>query len=435
MPMMKKLLFLFLLLLSGQIHAVLDIKITQGMEQALPIAVIPFATDVPEGDVLPVDMHVTIANDLARSGRFKPMDVQDMPQRPHRFQDVNFSDWRLLGMENVLLGNIKKLEDGGYEIRFRLVDIYRGKQIAGFRIPASKNRLRRTAHRISDIVFEKLTGIPGAFDTRIAYVTVQKQIDGSKLFALQIADADGFNPKVLLESSEPLMSPSWSPNGRRIAYVSFEGKSSSIYIQNVSTGTRDRVASFDGINSAPAFSPDGTRLALTLSKDGNPEIYILHLSDNRLQRITRNRAIDTEAFWSPDGARLVFTSDRGGSPQIYEVTLRNGRIKRLTFEGQYNARPRYSPDGEAVTMVHGRNGNYRIAIKDLEDGYLEILSRGSQDESPSFAPNGSMIIYATAREGRSELAAVSADGRVHQRLGLQEGEVREPAWGPFQSSP
>ncbi len=191
----------------------------------LPIAVVPFATDIPEGDTLPVDMHVTIANDLARSGRFKPMNVADMPQKPDRFQDVNFSDWRLLGMENVLLGNIKKLENGNYEIQFRLVDIYRGTQIAGFRIPASKNQLRRTAHRISDIVFEKLTGIPGAFDTRIAYVTVQKQIDGSKLFALQIADADGFNPKVLLESSEPLMSPSWSPAGRKLADVSFEGKS------------------------------------------------------------------------------------------------------------------------------------------------------------------------------------------------------------------
>lgn len=433
--MMKRILFLFFLLLSGQTHAVLDIKITQGMEQALPIAVVPFAADIPEGDTLPVDLHVTIANDLARSGRFKPMDIQDMPQRPHRFQDVNFSDWRLLGMENVLLGNIKGRENGNYEIEFRLVDIYGGTQIAGFRIPASKNQLRRTAHRISNIVFEKLTGIPGAFDTRIAYVTVQKQIDGSKLFALQIADADGFNPKVLLESSEPLMSPSWSPDGHKLAYVSFEGKSSSIYVQDITTGTRERVASHDGINSAPAFSPDGTRLALTLSRDGNPEIYILHLSGNRLQRVTRNRAIDTEPFWSPESDKLAFTSDRGGSPQIYEVTLRDGSVKRLTFEGQYNARPRYSPDGKALTMVHGSNGNYRIAIKDLEGGYLEVLTRGSQDESPSFAPNGSMIIYATSGRGGSELAAVSADGRVHQRLALQEGEVREPAWGPFQSSP
>ncbi len=432
--MMKKTLFLFLFFFCTQTQAVLDIKITQGMEQALPIAVVPFATDIPEGDDLPVDMHVTIANDLARSGRFKPMDVADMPQRPHRFQDVNFSDWRLLGMENVLLGSIKRMDNGDYEIQFRLVDIYRGTQIAGFRIPASKNRLRRTAHRISDIVFEKLTGTPGAFDTRIAYVTVNKQ-DGGKLYTLQIADADGFNARVLLESSEPLMSPAWSPDGRKLAYVSFEGKSSSIYVQDITTGSRERVASHEGINSAPAFSPDGRRLALTLSRDGNPEVYILHLSDNRLQRVTRNRAIDTEPFWSPEGDKLAFTSDRGGSPQIYEVTPGNGAVKRLTFEGQYNARPRYSPDGNHITMVHGNNGNYRIAIKNLEDGYLDVLTRGSQDESPSFAPNGSMIIYATSGRQGSELAAVSADGRVHQRLALQEGEVREPAWGPYQSTP
>ncbi len=432
---MKKLFLLTCLLISSQAHAVLDIKITQGMEEALPIAVVPFATDVPPDDVLPLDMHVTIANDLARSGRFKPMDVKDMPQKPSRFQDVNFSDWRLLGMENVLLGGISKMPDGNYEIQFRLVDIYSGSQIAGFRIPASKSQLRRTAHRISDIVFEKLTGIPGAFDTRIAYVTVQKQADGNKQFALQIADADGFNPKVLLESSEPLMSPAWSPDGRRIAYVSFEGRSSSIYIQNITTGKRERVASHSGINSAPAFSPDGTRLAMTLSRDGNPEIYIMHLSSGRLQRLTSHRAIDTEPFWSPDGGKLAFTSDRGGSPQIYEMTVQGREVRRLTFEGSYNARPRYSPDGKAITMVHGQNGGYRIAIKDLRDGYLDVLTRARLDESPSFAPNGSMIIYATTGRGGSELAAVSADGRVHQRLALQEGEVREPAWGPFQSSP
>lgn len=433
--MMKKLLLPLLLVLCGPAHAVLDIKITQGMEEALPIAVVPFGRDISDEESLPIDMHVTIANDLGRSGRFKPMEVQDMPQRPHRFQDINFSDWRLLGMENVLLGNIQARAGGGYEIHFRLVDVYKGTQIAGFRIPTSKNQLRRTAHRISDIVFEKLTGIPGAFDTRIAYVTVQKQIDDSKLFALQIADADGFNPKVLMESSEPLMSPAWAPDGRSLAYVSFEGKTSSIYIQDINTGRREQVASHQGINSAPAFSPDGTRLALTLSRDGNPEIYILHLSSDRLQRITNHRAIDTEPYWSPDGSKLAFTSDRGGSPQIYEVSLREGQIKRLTFEGPYNARPRYSPDGRAIAMVHGKGGNYRIAIKDLKGGYLDVLTRASQDESPSFAPNGSMIIYATGGRHGSELAAVSADGRVHQRLALQEGEVREPAWGPFQSSP
>ena len=431
---MKKILFPLLLLLSSQAQAVLDIKITQGMEEALPIAVIPFTFDGQAG-ALPIDMHVTIANDLARSGRFKPMPVKDMPQKPSAFADVNFHDWRLLGMENLVIGSIKSKEDGSYEIQFRLLDVYKGNQIAGFRIPATNDSLRRTAHRISDVIFEKLTGIQGAFDTRIAYVTVKKQADGSKLHTLQIADADGFNPKVLLDSTEPLLSPAWSPDGSSLAYVSFEDKNSRVYIQDVSTGQRRLVAAHPGINSAPAFSPDGNSLALTLSKDGNPEIYIMNLSDGRLRRVTRNPAIDTEASWSPDGSKLAFTSDRGGTPQIYQIDLQSNQVQRLTFDGPYNARPRFSPDGKSLTMVHGDNGNYRIAIMDLRQGYLNVLTRARLDESPSFAPNGSMIIYATNGPNGSELAAVSSDGRVHQRLALQDGEVQEPAWGPFLSSP
>ena len=432
--LLKRILVPALLLLSGPAHAILDIKITQGMEQALPIAVIPFAYDGQPG-TLPLDMHVTIANDLARSGRFKPMPVKDMPQQPSAFADVNFHDWRLLGMENVVIGNINAQPDGSYIIEFRLLDVYKGSQIAGFRIPASRDSFRRTAHRISDVIFEKLTGIRGAFDTRIAYVTVKKQADGSKLHTLQIADADGFNPKVLLESKEPLLSPAWSPDGSSLAYVSFENRQSHIYIQDVSSGQRRLVAAHPGINSAPAFSPDGNRLAMTLSKDGDPEIYIMELADGSLRRVTRNPAIDTEASWSPDGKRIAFTSDRGGTPQIYQVDLQSGELKRLTFDGSYNARPRYSPDGRSLTMVHGEGGNYRIAIMDLQQGYLDVLTRARLDESPSFAPNGSMIIYATSGRYGTELAAVSSDGRVHQRLALQDGEVQEPAWGPFLSSP
>jgi TolB protein len=432
--MLKRIVVLLCLLISSQAHAILDIKITQGMEEALPIAVIPFAFDGPPGS-LPIDMHVTIANDLARSGRFKPMAVTDMPQKPSAFADVNFHDWRLLGMENLVIGSIKTKEDGSYEIEFRLLDVYKGSQIAGFRIPATNSSLRRTAHRISDVIFEKLTGIRGAFDTRIAYITVKKQADGTKLHTLQIADADGFNPKVLLDSTEPLLSPAWSPDGSSLAYVSFEDKHSKVYIQDVSTGQRRLIAAHLGINSAPAFSPDGNSLALTLSKDGNPEIYIMNLADGRLRRITHNPAIDTEASWSPDGTRLAFTSDRGGTPQIYQIDLQSSRVQRLTFDGPYNARPRYSPDGKTLTMVHGGNGNYRIAIMNLRQGYLDVLTRARLDESPSFAPNGSMIIYATNGPNGSELAAVSSDGRVHQRLALQEGEVQEPAWGPFLSSP
>ena len=426
--------YLLLLVLTGmppaQAQGELEIFIDTGVENALPVAVIPFGWNGAP-DTQPIDLHVTIANDLARSGRFATMDETDMPQQPAEFGHVNFRDWQLLRMENIVIGQLKQTGAGDFEIEFRLLDVYKESQLTGFRIRAGRSQLRRTAHRISDIIFEKLTGVRGAFDTRIAYVTVKQNAAGEEVHSLQIADADGFNPQVLLESDQALMSPAWSPDGQYLAYVSFEGNNSSVFVQDIRTGERNEVAAHRGINSAPAFSPDGRRLALTLSKEGDPEIFVLHLSTNSLQRITHNRAIDTEPHWSPDGSRLVFTSDRGGTPQIYEVDLQGGAPKRLTFEGAYFARPRYSPNGAGITMVHGGNGRYRIGYLDLENGYLSILTKNRLDESPSFSPNGSMIIYATNGRRGSELAAVSADGRVHQRLALQDGEVREPAWGPF----
>lgn len=408
----------------------LKIIIDRGIEKTLPIAVIPYAWDrAPESP--PVDFALTISNDLARSGRFTPMQVQDLPQRPTEIPQINFKDWRLLGMETLVIGKLRQTPDGNYEVEFRLVDVYRGEQISGFSIKSTPKQLRRTAHRISDVIFEKLTGIKGAFDTRIAYITVTKQQDGGKHYNLQIADADGFNPQLLLDSKQPLMSPAWSPDGKRLAYVSFEGGSSAVYVQDILTGERSRVAANEGINSAPAWSPDGSRLAVTLSKDGNPEIYVIHLSSGTLQRITYNAAIDTEPDWNSNGARLAFTSDRGGTPQIYTVDIVSGRTQRLTFDGTYNARPRYSPDGKTMAMIHATRGAYQIAILNIKGGYLNILTDSRLDESPSFAPNGSMIMYATSTRRGSELAAVSVDGRVHQRLALQIGEVREPAWGPF----
>ena len=417
---------------SVQAQGELEIIIDTGVENALPIAVVPFDWNGAP-DAQPIDLHTTIANNLARSGRFATMEERDMPQQPAEFAHVNFRDWRLLRMENIVIGNLKQAGAGDFEIEFRLLDVYKESQITGFRIKATRAQLRRTAHRVSDIIFEKLTGVRGAFNTRIAYVTVRQNAAGEDRYSLQIADADGFNPQLLLESDQALMSPAWSPDGQYLAYVSFEGDNSSVFVQNIRTRERNRVASHRGINSAPAFSPDGGRLALTLSKEGDPEIFVLHLAGNSLQRITHHRAIDTEPNWSPDGSKLIFTSDRGGTPQIYEVDLQGGAPRRLTFEGAYFARPRYSPSGAGITMVHGENGLYRIAYLDLDNGYLSVLTKNRLDESPSFSPNGSMIIYATNGRRGSELAAVSADGRVHQRLALQDGEVREPAWGPFPS--
>ena len=429
MKFIFKLIIASLAFVSVQTHAVLDIKITQGIEQALPIAIVPFGWS-EASNVAPIDLTTIITNDLKRSGRFDVMNELDLPQRPSEYDAINFSDWRKLGMENILIGNLNLTAKGDYEISFRLVDIYRGKQIAGFKIPAKPNLLRRVAHQISDIVFEKLTGTPGAFDTRVAYITVKKTKE-KKIHSLQIADADGFNAQVLLESPEPLLSPAWSPNGKHLAYVSFEGKNSAIYVQDILTGKRERVAAFAGINSAPRWSPEGARLAMTLSKDGNTEIYVMSLHSKTLKRMTKHGGIDTEPTWSPDGRKLAFTSDRSGGPQIYEVDIRGGTPKRVSFEGKYNVRPSYSPDGKSIALVHAVNGAYRIGLLNLSSGTINTLTDAKLDESPSFAPNGGMIIYATTGIRGAQLAAVSVDGRIHQRLGLQQGDVREPAWGPF----
>ncbi len=407
----------------------LRVTIEDGVENALPIAIVPFGWS-QASNLAPIDLTRVITDDLKRSGRFDVMDEPDLPQRPTEFDAINFNDWRKLGMENILIGNLTLTKNGDYDVSFRLIDVYRGKQIAGFRIPAKPNLLRRVAHQISDIVFEKLTGTPGAFDTRIAYITVKKA-KNKKTHTLKIADADGYNAQILLESPEPLLSPAWSPDGKKIAYVSFEGKNSAIYVQDILTGKRERVAAYEGINSAPSWSPEGSRLAMTLSRDGNTEIYVMSLHSKTLKRMTTNGGIDTEPTWSPDGRKLAFTSDRSGGPQIYEIDIRGGEPKRISFDGKYNARPRYSPDGRYISLVHAVNGSYRIGLLDLSNGSINTLTDAKLDESPSFAPNGGMIIYATTGVRGAQLAAVSVDGQVHQRLGLQKGDVREPVWGPF----
>ncbi|MCP4041008.1 MAG: Tol-Pal system beta propeller repeat protein TolB [Gammaproteobacteria bacterium] len=423
-------LLLTLLLLHGNAHAVLTIKITQGSEGALPIAVVPFGgmqtSRTPSGDVASI-----IANDLRRTGLFSPLPENDLPGRPHDGSQVDFRDWRRLGTENLVVGKVMVKPDGSYQIQFQLFDVFKGKQITGYSIPTGSGDLRRTAHQISDIIYEQLTGEKGAFTTRVAYVTETVARDGKKRYALQIAESDGFNSHGVLESTQPILSPAWAPDGKKLAYVSFEGKRPAIYIQNIFLGTREKVSSFAGLNGAPAWSPDGMRMALTLSKDGNPEIYVLDLRTRALTRLTRNPAIDTEPAWTPDGKTLVFTSDRGGKPQIYRIASQGGKARRLTFEGDYNARASISPDGKEMVMVHGGRNIFRIALMNLETRSLRALTDGRLDESPSFAPNGAMVIYASSDARGGALAAVSVDGRVHQRLSIQHAQVREPAWSPF----
>ncbi|MES9905016.1 MAG: Tol-Pal system beta propeller repeat protein TolB [Sedimenticola sp.] len=428
--MLARLIPILMLLCVSLNAAALNIEITRGAEGALPVAVVPFGWAGP-GVPPAEDVADIVRNDLARSGRFSAMPVKDMLAQPHNDSEVEFRDWKALDMDNLVVGQISANGEGGYRIRFQLFDVFKGEQLDGYEMTTTAKFLRSTAHQIADYIYEKLTGEKGAFDTRVAYVTSTRKADGGQQVMLKMADADGINPVTLVTSSDPLMSPAWSPDGRRIAYVSLENKQASIYVQEVYAPRRQKVASFKGINGAPAWSPDGRKLAMTLSKDGNPEIYVYDINRKTLARLTNHYSIDTEPAWSPDGRYLVFTSDRGGKPQIYRVPSFGGKVSRVTFEGNYNARASYSGDGKLLTLVTRQGGAFRIAVLDLASGSQQILSDGELDESPSFAPNGSMVIYATKVGGKGELAAVSVDGRVHQRLANQEGDVREPAWSPF----
>ncbi len=419
---------LYLTIGAGTGQAALTIEITQGMEGAMPIAIIPFGW-TGSAAAAPENIAAIISSDLSRSGRFAPLPDRDLVANPTTAEQVQFHNWRMLNVDNLVVGQLKETGAGGYTIQFQLFDVFRGKQLIGYSFPVSHADLRRVAHHISDLIYEKLTGEPGAFNTRIAYVTTANT-GAQKSYTLLIADSDGYNAQTILRSNQPLMSPAWSADGKRIAYVSFENETAEIYTQDVASSERRKLAAFKGINGAPAWSPDGRRLALTLSRDGNPEIYSMDLASRALRRLTTNAAIDTEPVWSPDGRSIVFTSDRGGAPQLYRIAASGGRAERLTFEGKYNAGADFSPDGRKLAMVHGKSGAYRIAVLDLETGLLRVLTDGQLDESPSFSPNGSMIIYATGTGNREVLAAVSVDGRFRQRLSLQAGNVREPAWSP-----
>lgn len=419
------------LLISGVARAGLTIDITQGIDSALPIAVVPFGWQGPAMNP-PQDIAGIIASDLRRSGMFSPLDKNDMLSRPTDGSQINYRDWRLLGVPNLVVGRMTSVGDE-YKIQFQLFDVNRGAQQVGFSFTAKKKDLRRIAHQISDIIFETITGQKGAFTTRMAYITTKVwRTNNVRYYSLWVADIDGHNAQLIVRSRDPLMSPSWSPDGRKLAYVSFEQRRPMIFMQDIFTAKRQKLSAFKGINGAPSWSPDGTRLAMSLSKDGNSELYVMHVASARLQRLTNHPAIDTEPTWSPDGQRIAFTSDRGGKPQVYEVSVRGDKPKRLTFEGRYNARPSYSPDGKQIAFINGHGNIFRVAVLELDTGIMQILTKSTLDESPSFAPNGSMIIYATEYLNRGVLAAVSVDGRVQQRIALDDdGDAREPAWGPF----
>lgn len=421
------LLLVALMMTAAPVQARLIIEITGGYEAAIPIAVVPFAPAGAEGQVMQ-QIDRILRDDLDRSGRFRVLPEGDLVSRANQPEDVQFRTWQALGQEFLVIGRIDSKGLGQYQVEFNLFDTFRKEQLVAYRIPSTVKGLRRTAHRIADLVYQEITGQAGAFSSRIAYVTDSVSEKKGREYRLQVADADGYNPQTILTSREPIMSPCWSPDGKRIAYVSFEKNAPSIFVQTLATGAREKVSAYVGLNGAPAWSPDGTRLALTLSKDGSPDIYILDLVSRSLQRLTRSFSIDTEPVWSVDGSRIIFTSDRGGRPQLYSISIREKQVQRLTYEGDYNAGAAVSPDGKFLAMVHGSNGAYRIAVQELATGSLSVLTDGVADESPSFALNGSMILYATRFGGREQLAAVSVDGRVRQRLLTSSGGVREPVW-------
>ena len=404
----------------------LEIDIVGGNAAALPIAVVPFGGSCGETDVDGV-----VRADLTRSGQFRSPEPASLPERPTQGSQVAYPTWRMLKQDYLLIGRCVPGGDG-YRAEYELFDVAKQERLLGFALTAPAGAMRDVAHQIADAVYEKILGVPGAFWTRIAYVTASG-LGRATRYALVVADADGYNPRTVVNSTEPLLSPSWSPDGRKLAYVSFEGGNSGIWIQDIASGSRDKLTSFRGINGAPSFSPDGGKLALTLSKGGNPDIYVMDLGSKHLTQLTNHFGIDTEPTWSHDGASLYFTSDRGGRPQIYQMPASGGSANRVSFDGSYNASPSLSFDGKKLATAQGAGNTYRIALMDRSTGSARwsMLSPGSLDESPSFAPNGAMLLYA-AREGRrGVLYAVSADGRVRQRLTLGDGDVREPAWSPY----
>ncbi len=420
--MKRSILLLGALLLSLAANAQLSIDITTTGGRQIPIAVMPLAGEASQ----PQSVSEVVGADLARTGLFRLVNTAGISPIPTEPSEVSFPDWTARTAEALVIGKIERQGEGRVEVRFRLFDVHKQAQLASYSYVVAPAQLRATAHRIADLIYERLTGDKGVFSTKVTYV-----VKRSGRYELQVADADGFNAQSVLASNEPIMSPSWSPDGSRLAYVSFDQKKPVVVVQNLAQGTTRVVAAFRGNNSAPAWSPDGRFLAVALSKDGLTQIYRVAATGGQAERLTDSPGIDTQPAFSPDGQWIAFTSDRGGSPQIYKMPASGGAAQRVTFDGTYNVGPRFSPDGKTIAYVQREGGRFRIATLELANGQIQVLTDGTLDDSPSYAPNGKMILYEATSGGRGQLAAVSGDGRVRQRLTSAAGDVQDPSWGPM----
>ncbi len=419
LKILRGLLGLLAMLQLTTAYAALSIEIIGAGEHQTPIAIVPFGGNEKAAKTI----HEIISNDLLRSGLFRIVDnAGRLPTTP---SDVNYPDWRGLGAEALVIGTVSTGADGRLTARFRLLDAVKQGELLGQEVSTSGAQIRALAHRISDLIYEKLTGDKGVFSTRIAYVNRL-----GKKFSLVIADSDGYNEQIILAQNEPILSPAWSPDGSRLAYVSFETGRAAVFVQSLYTNQRMAVANFRGSNSAPAWSPDGKQLAVVLTKDGNSQIYLIRPDGSDVRRLSANKSIDTEPNFSPDGQSLLFTSDQGGSAQIYRMSIAGGSAQRMTFGEGNNFSPRYSPDGKSFVFTHRAGGKFHITIQDFQTGQMQLLTEGGLEKRPSFAPNGKLVLFASEVRGRGILATVSSDGRVKQHMFTQSGDAREPIWGP-----
>jgi TolB protein len=428
-----------LLLSFSSSYALLNLELTQGVRQALPIAIVPFAGQ--DNLQAPDNVAAVVGHDLSYSGQFKVADMNSLKQTPHDNQQVDFNYWQGTNNEDLVVGKVSALGGNQYQVSFQLINLYaektRDKQgsfasptLLSEKFTVNQSQLRGVAHHVSDLIYKKLTGERGIFSTKIAYVLVQRDVQPPK-YSLVVSDIDGYNPRALMVSNEPIMSPAWSPSGKEIAYVSFEKDRSAIYIQNLATGSRRVVSDAQGINGAPAWSPNGNRLAFVLTKSGSPQIYIDDLANGQLTQLTDGYSINTEPNWAPDGKSIIFTSDRGGGPEIYQINLASRQVSRLTYNSPYNARASFTPGGNHIVMLTQDSNGYGAAIQNLQTSNVRVLTDSGNVQSPTVAPNGKMVAFADHDDGVGILGMVSTDGSVKLRIPAPNGDLQEPAWSPF----